>query len=152
MKLWQKEMMQIEAISSRSRRVDIALGIGGLPRGRIVEARGRKARADYACAPRHCRGAEGRWHRRFLPTPNMRLTRSMPRSWASISTTSSFRSLDTGEQALEITDTLVRSNAIDAGGRPGYALVPRAEIEGEMGDAATSLLLQARLMSQALRS
>jgi recombination protein RecA len=150
MKLGSKETMQVEAISSGSLGLDIALGIGGLPRGRVIEiygpeSSGKTTLALHAIAEAQKSGGTAAFidaehaldpvYAKKLGVNIDELIVSQP---------------DTGEQALEITDTLVRSNAIDVLVIDSVAaLVPRAEIEGEMGDSHVGL--QARLMSQALR-
>ena len=150
MKLGSREAMQIEAISSGSLGLDIALGIGGLPRGRVVEiygpeSSGKTTLALHAIAEAQKIGGTAAFvdaehaldpvYAKKLGVDIDELIVSQP---------------DTGEQALEIVDTLVRSNAIDVLVIDSVAaLVPRAEIEGEMGDSHVGL--QARLMSQALR-
>lgn len=150
MKLGSREKIEIEAISSGSLGLDIALGIGGLPRGRIVEiygpeSSGKTTLALHAIAEAQKTGGIAAFvdaehaldpvYARKLGVDIDELIVSQP---------------DTGEQALEIVDTLVRSNAIDVLVIDSVAaLVPRAEIEGEMGDSHVGL--QARLMSQALR-
>ncbi|WP_263854048.1 recombinase RecA [Sphingomonas parva] len=150
MRLGSREAIQIEAISTGSLGLDIALGIGGLPRGRIVEiygpeSSGKTTLALHAIAEAQRNGGTAAFvdaehaldpvYAKKLGVDVDELIVSQP---------------DTGEQALEITDTLVRSNAIDVLVVDSVAaLVPRAEIEGEMGDSHVGL--QARLMSQALR-
>ena len=150
MKLGSREKIEIEAISTGSLGLDIALGIGGLPRGRIVEiygpeSSGKTTLALHAIAEAQKAGGTAAFidaehaldpgYAKKLGVDVDNLIVSQP---------------DTGEQALEITDTLVRSNAIDVLVIDSVAaLVPRAEIEGEMGDSHVGL--QARLMSQALR-
>ena len=150
MKLGSREKIEIEAISSGSLGLDIALGIGGLPRGRIVEiygpeSSGKTTLALHAIAEAQKAGGTAAFvdaehaldpvYAKKLGVDIDELIVSQP---------------DTGEQALEIVDTLVRSNAIDVLVVDSVAaLVPRAEIEGEMGDSHVGL--QARLMSQALR-
>ncbi len=150
MKLGSREAMEIESVSTGSLGLDIALGIGGLPRGRIVEifgpeSSGKTTLALHAIAEAQKAGGTAAFidaehaldpiYARKLGVDIQELIVSQP---------------DTGEQALEIADTLVRSNAIDVLGIDSVAaLVPRAEIEGEMGDSHVGL--QARLMSQALR-
>ena len=150
MKLGSREAMQIEAVSTGSLGLDIALGIGGLPRGRIVEifgpeSSGKTTLALHAIAEAQKIGGTAAFidaehaldpvYAKKLGVNIDDLIVSQP---------------DTGEQALEIADTLVRSNAIDVLVIDSVAaLVPRAEIEGEMGDSHVGL--QARLMSQALR-
>jgi recombination protein RecA len=150
MKLGSRETIEIESISSGSLGLDIALGIGGLPRGRVVEiygpeSSGKTTLALHAIAEAQRIGGTAAFvdaehaldpiYARKLGVNIDELIVSQP---------------DTGEQALEIVDTLVRSNAIDVLVIDSVAaLVPRAEIEGEMGDSHVGL--QARLMSQALR-
>ncbi len=150
MKLGSREKIEIEAISTGSLGLDIALGIGGLPRGRIVEiygpeSSGKTTLALHAIAEAQKTGGIAAFvdaehaldpvYAKKLGVDIDELIVSQP---------------DTGEQALEIVDTLVRSNAIDVLVVDSVAaLVPRAEIEGEMGDSHVGL--QARLMSQALR-
>src|SRR5712692_2444244 len=120
--------MDVETISSGSLGLDIALGVGGLPRGRVVEIFGPESsgKTKHALDPVYARK---------LGVVVDDLLISQP---------------DAGEQALEIADTLVRSGAIDVLVIDSVAaLVPRAELEGEMGDSQPGM--QARLMSQALR-
>ena len=150
MKLGQKEAMQVESISTGSLGLDLALGIGGLPRGRIIEIYGPESSGKttltlHAIAEAQKIGGTAAFidaehaldpvYARKLGVDIDDLIVSQP---------------DTGEQALEILDTLIRSNALDIIVVDSVAaLVPRAEIEGEMGDSHVGL--QARLMSQALR-
>jgi len=150
MKLGQREALEIESISSGSLGLDIALGIGGLPKGRIVEIYGPESsgkttlalhcvaeaqKKGGACAFIDAEHALDPAYAKKLGVDIANLLISQP---------------DAGEQALEIADTLVRSGAIDVLVIDSVAaLVPRAELEGEMGDALPGL--QARLMSQALR-
>jgi recombination protein RecA len=150
MKLGSREKMEIEAVSTGSLGLDIALGIGGLPRGRIIEifgpeSSGKTTLALHAIAEAQKIGGTAAFidaehaldpaYAKKLGVNIDDLIVSQP---------------DTGEQALEICDTLVRSNAVDVLVIDSVAaLVPRAEIEGEMGDSHVGL--QARLMSQALR-
>jgi recombination protein RecA len=150
MRLGSREAIEIETISTGSLGLDIALGIGGLPRGRIVEiygpeSSGKTTLALHAVAEAQKAGGVAAFvdaehaldpvYAKKLGVDIDNLIVSQP---------------DTGEQALEITDTLVRSNAVDVLVVDSVAaLVPRAEIEGEMGDSHVGL--QARLMSQALR-
>jgi recombination protein RecA len=150
MKLGDKPVMEVPVISTTSLALDSALGIGGLPRGRVVEifgpeASGKTSLALHAVAEAQKNGGIAAFidaehaldtgYARRLGVNCDELLVSQP---------------DTGEQALEITDMLVRSGAIDILVIDSVAaLVPRAEIEGEMGDSHMGL--QARLMSQALR-
>ena len=141
---------QIETIPSGSLGLDLALGIGGLPRGRVIEiygpeSSGKTTLALHAIAEAQKRGGTCAFidaehaldpiYARKLGVDVDNLLLSQP---------------DGGEQALEICDTLVRSGAVDIVVVDSVAaLVPRAELEGEMGD--THVGLHARLMSQALR-
>jgi recombination protein RecA len=150
MKLGSRETVDVEAISTGSIGLDIALGIGGLPRGRIVEVYGPESsgkttialhviaeaqKAGGVCAFVDAEHALDPAYARKLGVNIDDLLVSQP---------------DAGEQALEIADTLVRSGGVDVLVVDSVAaLVPRAELEGEMGD--THVGLQARLMSQALR-
>jgi recombination protein RecA len=150
MRLGQEQVVEIDSVSTGSLGLDIALGIGGLPRGRVVEIYGPESsgkttlslhvvaeaqKAGGTCAFVDAEHALDPAYARKLGVDLDELLISQP---------------DTGEQALEITDTLVRSGAIDVLVVDSVAaLVPRAELEGEMGD--THVGLQARLMSQALR-
>ena len=142
--------MEIEAVSTGSLGLDIALGIGGLPKGRVIEifgpeSSGKTTLTLHAIAEAQKAGGTAAFidaehaldpgYAKKLGVNIDELIVSQP---------------DTGEQALEIADTLVRSNAVDMLVIDSVAaLVPRAEIEGEMGDSHVGL--QARLMSQALR-
>ena len=150
MKLGQNVTMQVDAISTGSLSLDLALGIGGLPRGRVVEiygpeSSGKTTLALHCIAEAQKAGGEVAFidvehaldpvYAKALGVDIDSLLVSQP---------------DTGEQALEICEALVRSGAIDAIVIDSVAaMVPRAEIEGEMGDSHVGL--QARLMSQALR-
>jgi recombination protein RecA len=150
MKMGERGQMKVEAVSSGSLAIDVALGIGGLPRGRVVEIYGPEAsgkstlamhvvaeaqRTGGICAYVDAEHAMDPDYAKNIGVDVDELLISQP---------------DTGEQALEITDMLIRSGAIDVVVIDSVAaLTPRAEIEGEMGD--THVGLQARLMSQALR-
>lgn len=150
MKLGQNTAMNVDSISTGSLSLDLALGIGGLPRGRIVEiygpeSSGKTTVALHVVAEAQKAGGEAAFidvehaldpiYARALGVDIDSLLVSQP---------------DTGEQALEITEALVRSGAIDVIVIDSVAaMVTRAEIEGEMGDAHVGT--QARLMSQALR-
>ena len=150
MKLGQNSTLNVEAIPTGSLSLDIALGIGGVPRGRIVEiygpeSSGKTTVALHVVAEAQKQGGEAVFidvehaldpvYAQNLGVDIDSLLVSQP---------------DTGEQALEICEALVRSGAIDVIVVDSVAaLVPRAEIEGEMGDSYVGL--QARLMSQALR-
>ena len=150
MRLGDKQQSKVPAISTGSLALDIALGVGGIPRGRITEiygpeSAGKSTLAQHVLAEAQKAGGTVAYidvehaldpqYARDLGIRIEDLLISQP---------------DTGEQALEICEALVRSNAIDAIVVDSVAaLVPRAEIEGEMGDSHMGL--QARLMSQAMR-
>jgi recombination protein RecA len=150
MKLGDKQIVHVETISTGSLGLDIALGINGLPKGRIVEiygpeSSGKTTLAIHAIAECQKQGgiaaiidaehAFDRFYAESLGVNTEELLISQP---------------DNGEQALEIAENLIRSGAIDIIVIDSVAaLVPRSEIEGEMGDSKMGL--QARLMSQALR-
>jgi recombination protein RecA len=150
MKLGDNVHMNVETISTGSIGLDMALGVGGLPRGRIIEifgpeSSGKTTLALHVIAEAQKKGGEAAFidaehaldpvYARKLGVDIDNLIVSQP---------------DTGEQALEITEALVRSGAIDVIVIDSVAaLVPKAEIDGEMGDSHVGL--QARLMSQALR-
>jgi recombination protein RecA len=150
MRLGEEGRIPIDVIPTGSIALDIALGIGGLPRGRIVEiygpeSSGKTTLALHAIANVQAAGGLAAFidaEHALDPDYASRLGIDLDSLYVS--------QPDTGEQALEITDTLVRSGAIDLIVIDSVAaLVPRAEIEGEMGDSHVGL--QARLMSQALR-
>ncbi|HAW53959.1 MAG TPA: recombinase RecA, partial [Hyphomonas sp.] len=150
MRLGDKKVMDVEAVPTGSLGLDIALGIGGLPKGRIIEIYGPESSGKTTlalhsvaeaqknggvCAFIDAEHALDPLYAGKLGVDLDDLLISQP---------------DTGEQALEIADTLVRSGAVDLLVIDSVAaLTPRAELEGEMGDSLPGL--QARLMSQALR-
>ena len=150
MRLGQQQALDIEAISTGSLSLDLALGIGGLPKGRIIEIYGPESsgkttlalhvvasaqKSDGVCAFVDAEHALDPVYAKNLGVDVDKLLVSQP---------------DGGEQALEIADTLIRSGAVDVLVVDSVAaLVPKAELEGDMGD--THVGLQARLMSQALR-
>ncbi|MFZ5654855.1 MAG: recombinase RecA [Pseudomonadota bacterium] len=150
MRMGDRELVAIPSISTGSLGLDVALGVGGLPRGRVVEIYGPESsgkttltlsviaqaqKQGGTCAFVDAEHALDPIYAEKLGVNIEDLILSQP---------------DTGEQALEVTDMLVRSGAVDVLVVDSVAaLVPRAEIEGEMGDAHVGL--QARLMSQALR-
>ena len=150
MRMGEKETMAIEAVSTGALALDIALGVGGVPRGRVVEIFGPESsgkstlamhivaeaqRNGGICAYVDAEHALDPIYAAAIGVDTDNLLISQP---------------DTGEQALEIVDMLVRSSAVDVVVIDSVAaLTPRAEIEGEMGDSHVGL--QARLMSQALR-
>ena len=150
MRLGDKQVVEADTISTGSLGLDVALGIGGFPRGRVIEiygpeSSGKTTLAIHAIAACQKKGgiaafidaehAFDRFYAEALGVDTENLLISQP---------------DNGEQALEITENLIRSGAIDIIVIDSVAaLVPRAEIEGEMGDSKVGL--QARLMSQAMR-
>lgn len=150
MKLGQKEAQAVDVIPTGSISLDIALGVGGLPRGRIVEIYGPESSGKttltlHAIAEAQKKGGTCAFidaEHALDPIYAAKLGVNIDELLIS--------QPDTGEQALEIADTLVRSGAVDVVVVDSVAaLTPRAEIEGEMGDSHVGL--QARLMSQALR-
>lgn len=150
MKLGEKQVVEVDAISSGSIGLDIALGVGGFPKGRVVEiygpeSSGKTTLAIHAIAECQKKGgiaafidaehAFDRFYAEALGVDTDNLLISQP---------------DHGEQALEVAENLIRSGAIDIIVIDSVAaLVPKSEIEGEMGDSKMGL--QARLMSQAMR-
>ena len=150
MKMGEKTSMGIEAIPTGALALDLALGIGGLPRGRVVEIYGPESSGKSTLAMHVVAEAQ----RNGGICAYIDAEHAMDPIYASalgVDIDALYISQpDTGEQALEITDVLVRSGALDVVVIDSVAaLTPRAEIEGEMGD--THVGLQARLMSQALR-
>ncbi len=150
MKLGKSEAMQVDAISTGSLSLDLALGVGGLPKGRIIEIYGPESSGKTTLAL-HCiaQGQKNGGNAAFIDVEHA-LDPVYARALGVDVDSLLVSQPDTGEQALEITESLVRSGAIDVIVVDSVAaLVPRAEIEGEMGDSHVGL--QARLMSQALR-
>ncbi len=150
MRLGKNEAMQVDAIPTGSLSLDIALGIGGLPRGRIIEMYGPESSGKTTIAL-HCiaEGQKNGGCAAFIDVEHA-LDPVYAKALGVDVDSLLVSQPDTGEQALEITESLVRSGAIDVIVVDSVAaLVPRAEIEGEMGDSHVGL--QARLMSQALR-
>lgn len=148
-KLGSNPIMDIETISTGCLALDIALGVGGVPRGRIIEVYGPESSGKTTIALHIIAEAQKLGGAAFIDAEH-----ALDPAYAKnlgVSTEDLIVSQpDTGEQALEITEALVRSNAVDVLVVDSVAaLVPRAEIEGEMGDSHIGL--QARLMSQALR-
>lgn len=150
MRLGQTKALQVDTISTGSLSLDLALGVGGLPRGRIIEIFGPEASGKTTLAMHVVSEAQKNKglaafidaEHAFDPEYAKNLGINIDELLIS--------QPDTGEQALEITETLVRSNAVDVLVIDSVAaLVPKTEIEGEMGE--TQIGLQARLMSQALR-
>jgi recombination protein RecA len=141
---------QIEVIPSGSLGLDIALGIGGLPRGRIIEVYGPESSGKTTLALHAIAEAQKRGGTCAFIDAEHALDPTYARKLGVDVDNLLISQPDAGEQALEICDTLVRSGAIDVLVIDSVAaLVPRAELEGEMGD--THVGLHARLMSQALR-
>ncbi len=150
MRMGSKETMKVDAISTGSLSLDIALGIGGLPRGRIIEIFGPESSGKTTLSL-HCISEA---QKKGCTVAFIDVEHALDPVYADAVGVNVDELLvsqpDTGEQALEITEALVRSCAIDAIVIDSVAaLVPKAEIEGEMGDSHVGL--QARLMSQALR-
>ena len=150
MRLGSKETMQVEVIPTGSLGLDIALGVGGLPRGRVIEIYGPESSGKTTLALHVIAEAQrGGGTAAFVDAEHALDPVYAKKLGVNIDELIVSQP-DTGEQALEIVDTLVRSNAIDVLVVDSVAaLVPRAEIEGEMGDSHVGL--QARLMSQSLR-
>jgi recombination protein RecA len=151
MRLGQNEkIVEVEAISSGSLGLDIALGIGGLPRGRVVEIYGPESSGKTTLALHVVAEAQKRGGICGFIDAEHALDTAYARKLGVDLENLLISQPDTGEQALEITDTLVRSGAIDVLVIDSVAaLTPKAELEGEMGDMQMGS--QARLMSQALR-
>ena len=151
MRLGQHESaVDIEAISTGSLGLDLALGIGGLPRGRIVEIYGPESSGKTTLALHVIAEAQKRGGTCAFVDAEHALDPSYAKKLGVNLDELLISQPDAGEQALEITDTLVRSGAVDVLVVDSVAaLTPKAELEGEMGD--THVGLQARLMSQALR-
>ncbi len=150
MKLGEKTTMDVESISTGSLGLDIALGIGGLPKGRIIEIYGPESSGKTTLtlhAIAECQKAGG--VAAFVDAEHALDPIYAAKLGVDVNELL-IAQPDTGEQALEIADTLVRSGAIDILVIDSVAaLTPRAELEGDMGDSLPGL--QARLMSQALR-
>jgi recombination protein RecA len=142
--------MDVETISSGSLSLDIALGVGGLPRGRVVEIYGPESSGKTTLALHTVAEAQKKGGICAFIDAEHALDPVYARKLGVVVDDLLISQPDAGEQALEIADTLVRSGAIDVLVIDSVAaLVPRAELEGEMGDAQPGM--QARLMSQALR-
>jgi recombination protein RecA len=150
MKLGSREAIAIDSISTGSLGLDIALGIGGLPKGRVVEIYGPESSGKTTLTLHVIAEAQKLGGTAAFIDAEHALDPGYAKKLGVDIDNLIVSQPDTGEQALEIADTLVRSNAVDILVIDSVAaLVPRAEIEGEMGD--THVGLQARLMSQALR-
>ena len=150
MKLGSRERQQVDTIPTGSIALDLALGVGGIPRGRITEifgpeSSGKTTVCQHVIAEAQARGGVAA----FIDVEHA-LDPGYARACGVNVDELLVSQPDTGEQALEITETLIRSGGIDCVVVDSVAaLVPRAEIEGEMGDSFVGI--QARLMSQALR-
>jgi recombination protein RecA len=151
MKLGTKgKIVEIESVSTGSLGLDLALGIGGLPRGRVIEIYGPESSGKTTLALHVVAEVQKSGGTAAFVDAEHALDPSYANKLGVNLDDLLVSQPDTGEQALEITDTLVRSNAVDIIVVDSVAaLTPRAEIEGEMGDSLPGL--QARLMSQALR-
>jgi len=150
MRLGDKPEMNVEAIPTGSLALDAALGIGGVPKGRIIEIYGPESSGKTTLALHILAQAQKMGGEVAFVDAEHALDPVYAAALGVDTDSMLVSQPDTGEQALEITDALVRSGAIDAVVVDSVAaLTPRAEIEGEMGD--TFVGLQARLMSQALR-
>jgi recombination protein RecA len=151
MRLGKRERVDIETIPSGSLGLDIALGIGGLPRGRVVEIYGPESSGKTTLALHAIAEAQKRGGTCAFVDAEHALDPIYARKLGVNIDDLLISQPDAGEQALEIADTLVRSGAIDILVIDSVAaLVPRAELDGEMGDVQPGS--QARLMSQALGS
>jgi recombination protein RecA len=150
MRLGDKDLVDIPAISTGSLGLDIALGIGGLPKGRVVEIYGPESSGKTTLTLQVIAEAQKSGGTCAFVDAEHALDPSYAQKLGVNVDDLLISQPDTGEQALEIADLLVRSNAVDVIVIDSVAaLVPKAEIEGEMGDHHVGL--QARLMSQALR-
>ena len=150
MRLGEREVVEIDAISSGSLSLDVALGIGGVPKGRIVEIYGPESSGKTTLALHVIAEAQKKNGTCAFIDAEHALDPVYAKKLGVNTDDMLISQPDNGEQALEIADTLVNSNAIDVLVIDSVAaLVPRAEIEGDMGDSHMGL--HARLMSQALR-
>jgi len=150
MRLGDEERAPIQAIPSGAIALDVALGIGGLPRGRVVEIYGPESSGKTTVALHAVANAQDAGGIAAFIDAEHALDPEYAKSLGVDTDALLVSQPDTGEQALEIADMLIRSGALDVLVIDSVAaLVPRAEIEGEMGDSHVGL--QARLMSQALR-
>ncbi|BDX38320.1 protein RecA [Tenuifilaceae bacterium CYCD] len=150
MKMGDKAIAEVSAISSGSLSLDIALGIGGYPRGRVVEIYGPESSGKTTLAIHAIAEAQKQGGIAAIIDAEHAFDRTYAEKLGVDVETLLISQPDNGEQALEIADNLIRSGAIDIIVIDSVAaLTPKAEIEGEMGDSKMGL--QARLMSQALR-
>ena len=150
MKLGSAERQSVDSIPTGSIALDLALGVGGIPRGRIVEIFGPESSGKTTVCPHVIAEAQARGGVAAFIDVEHALDPQYARACGVDVDNLLVSQPDTGEQALEITETLIRSGGIDCVVVDSVAaLVPRAEIDGEMGDSFVGI--QARLMSQALR-
>ncbi|MCX4385991.1 recombinase RecA [Micromonospora peucetia] len=150
MRLGERPVIQTSVITTGSIALDVALGVGGLPRGRVVEIYGPESSGKTTVALHAVANAQRAGGIAAFVDAEHALDPDYAKALGVDTDALLVSQPDTGEQALEIVDMLVRSGAIDVIVIDSVAaLVPRAEIEGEMGDSHVGL--QARLMSQALR-
>ncbi len=150
MKLGSKEHIEIDVVSSGSLALDVALGVGGFPKGRIIEIYGPESSGKTTIALEAIAAVQKNGGRAAFIDAEHALDPVYAKALGVDINELLLSQPDTGEQALEICEALVRSEAIDLVIIDSVAaLVPRAEIDGEMGDSHVGL--QARLMSQALR-
>jgi len=150
MKLGMQTRLDVEAIPSGALSLDVALGVGGFPRGRVIEVFGPEASGKTTVALTAIREVQKRKGVAAFIDAEHAFDSTYAKKIGLNLDDLLISQPDTGEQALEIAETLVRSNAVDLIVIDSVAaLTPRAEIEGEMGDSHIGL--QARLMSQALR-
>ena len=150
MKLGSRERLEVDTIPTGAISLDLALGVGGLPRGRISEIYGPESSGKTTI----CQHIIAEAQRRGGVAAFIDVEHALDSAYAAATGVNVDELLvsqpDTGEQALEIAETLIRSGGVDIVVVDSVAaLVPRAEIEGEMGDSFVGI--QARLMSQALR-
>ena len=150
MRLGESRVVEVEVIPTGCLSLDAALGIGGIPRGRIIEMFGPESAGKTMCSLHVVAEAQKRGGIAAFVDAEHALDVSFARKLGVDVENLLVAQPDSGEEALEITETLVRSGALDVIVVDSVAaLVPRAELEGEMGDAQMGL--QARLMSQAMR-
>src|ERR1700742_1919187 len=150
MRLGERPVSQLEVIPTGSIALDLALGVGGLPRGRVVEVYGPESSGKTTVALHAVANAQAAGGIAAFIDAEHALDPDYAHALGVDTDSLLVSQPDTGEQALEIMDMLIRSGALDIIVVDSVAaLVPRAEIEGEMGDSHVGL--QARLMSQALR-
>ncbi len=150
MKLGEKTRLAVDVIPTGAIGLDIALGVGGIPRGRITEIFGQESSGKTTLALQVIAEAQKAGGQAAFIDAEHALNPQYAQKLGVNLDELLISQPDTGEQALEIAESLIRSNAIDVVVIDSVAaLVPRAELEGEMGDSVMGL--QARLMSQALR-